>query len=893
MSMITDSWMRLRSLLSRRERERQIEDELIEHFDALVRDLVESGKSPLEARAEARTRFGDVRAIGKELSSMETKRVRNEQRSTYFEELMQDLHYGVRQLLKKPAFTAIVIGTLAIGIGANAAVFSVLKGVFLDPLPFDEPGELMFIWHGSTDGSCCGPLSGPDFLDFRAMTETFEDIAVMSQSNPGLNTDGEPAMVPGSHITPGMFSLLGVSPAMGRSFTEDDQIEGSRVVILSDALWRNRLGGDPAIVGSTIRVNRESYTVIGVMPAGFTVPTPWRLNQTTDVYFPFSREMLERERNANWLLGFGRLKQGVPIETGDAELKSLAKALEQQYPNTNHMKTTYVISMHERLVGRVGTQLILLLSAAGFMLLIVCGNVASLLLSRATGRRTEMAIRAAVGAGRSRIIRQLLTESMLLSVIGGAAGIALAISGMTFLRSVMPSDIPRISNIGIDVTVLAYALGISIVTGILFGLAPALSASRTNLTESLKEGKGTPQSGSRRAILRGGLVASQFALALVLANGAALMVQSYSQFRGMEQGFDPESVLTVNISLQGESYEDTWERDRFLRETIERVAAIPGVRHAGATSKLPLNGGTNGQVWAEDDPERPPSGGPGPNVEFSRLSGEYFTAMGIKLVAGRLPIDEDSIAANPGTVINQEMARQLWPDENPIGKRYSFRTDPPQWMTVVGVVEDVRQWGPYRQPRTEHYLPYTAPGWAEGHRMYLIVKTDIDPLAIVGQVRHAVLAVDPDQPISDIRTMEGVLGEQFAGQRFNTMLVGLFAGIALLLVSAGVYGVVSFFVAQSSREIGIRMALGAAQGKVLGLTILRGLRLASIGAAVGVGGIFASTKVIRSLLYGASPVDVPTMIGGVLVLILVGLLASLIPAQRAARVSPVTALRSE
>jgi predicted permease len=540
----------------------------------------------------------------------------------------------------------------------------------------------------------------------------------------------------------------------------------------------------------------------------------------------------------------------------------------------------------------VGTQLILLLSAAGFMLLIVCGNVASLLLSRATARQTEMAIRAAVGAGRSRIIRQLLTESMLLSLVGGGTGVALAMGGMTFLRSVIPTDIPRIANIGIDATVLGFALSISIVTGLVFGLAPALSASRSNLTESLKEGRGTPTAGSRRGILRGALVASQFALALVLANGAALMVKSYLRFRGMEQGFDPENVLTVNVSLQGESYENVWDRDHFLRDAIERIAAIPGVVDVGATSKLPLNGGTNGQVWAEDDPDRTLSDTEGPLIEFSRVAGDYFTAAGIKLVAGRLPEAEDSIAARPGTIINQAMARSLWPDENAVGKRYSFRTNPPNWMTVVGVVADVRQWGPYTRARAEHYLPYTAPGWAEGNRMYLIVKTDIDPLLIVGQVRQAVLAVDPDQPISEIRTMERVLSEQFAGQRFNTMLVGLFAGIALLLVSAGVYGVVSFLVAQTSHEIGIRIALGAAQSRVLGLTLLRGLRLASIGTVAGVGGVFATTRVIESLLYGASPVDIPTLIGGVLALIGVGVVASLVPAQRAARVSPVTALRS-
>jgi predicted permease len=571
----------------------------------------------------------------------------------------------------------------------------------------------------------------------------------------------------------------------------------------------------------------------------------------------------------------------------------LAKSLEERYPETNSQKTAYVYSMHERLVGRVGTQLIMLLGAAGFMLLIVCGNVASLLLARATGRQTEMAIRCAVGAGRGRIISQLLTESVLLSVLGGAAGIGLAVAAMRFLQSMIPPDVPRIANIAMDGTVFGFALGISLLTGIVFGLAPAVSASRANLTESLKEGRGIPHGGSRRSLMRGALVAGQFALALVLANGAALMVQSYAQFRGQEQGFEPENALTVSISLQGERYEDTWARDNFLRQTINRVSAIPSVLHVGATSKLPLRGGTNGSVWSEDNPERPLSGPFGPLVEFSRVSGAYFSAMGIRLVAGRHLRDDDSISASPGTIINQEMARRLWPEENAVGKRYSFRTEPPNWMTVVGVVEDVRQWGPYRTARAEHYLPYTAPGWASGQRMFLIVKTEVEPLSIIGPLRRAVLAVDGDQPIARIRTMEALLSDQFAGQRFNTLLVGIFAGIALLLVAAGVYGVASFFVAQSHHEIGVRVALGAGRGRVLGLTIKRGLKLALIGAVIGIGGVFATTQVIRTLLYGASPVNVPTMLGGVIVLIVVGVLASLVPAQRAARVSPVTALRSE
>ncbi len=892
MSWATDSWMRLRALLSRHDQEQQIDEEISLHIDLMARDLVQRGLDPGTARREAKRRFGDVLAIRKELSRMERERVDHERRATYSDELRQDIHYGMRQLLRNPLFTAIVIGTLAVGVGANTAVFSVFKGVFLDPLPYAEPDRLTYIWHGSIEGICCGPLSGPDFLDLRSMTQTFEDIAVLSSRNTNITGDGDPTVVLGAGVTPTMFRLLGVQPVLGRSFTEDDELGDGHVVVLSDGLWRRRLGGNPDVVGSTIELNRETYTVVGVLPPGFSVPSPWRVNQMHDVYFPFAREDISQGRDSHWLLAIGRLMPDVALETGDAELKALSKSLAEQYPETNSVKTTYVHSMHDRLVGRAGTQLILLLSAAGFMLLIVCGNVASLLLTRATARQTEMAIRSALGAGRIRIVRQLLTESLLLSVLGGVAGVTFAFWAMKMLRAAIPADLPRIANIGIDGAVLGFALGISLVTGLLFGLAPALSASRTNLTESLKEGRGSQQTSSRANLLRGALVTGQFALALVLANGAALMVQSYLEFRGLEQGFDPENVLTVNVALQGERYDDVYARDDFLRQTIERVAAIPGVLEVGATSKLPLRGGTNGQVWTEDDPERLHDG-QGPLVELSRVSGDYFDAMGIKLLAGRRLLPDDSVAASPGTVINERMGHQLWPDENPIGKRYSFRTDPPLWMTVVGVVEDVRQWGPYGTARAEHYLPYTAPGWAQGYRMYLIVKTELDPISLAGPVRQAVLDVDKDQPISEVRTMNGVLSDQFAAQRFNTLLVGIFAAIALMLVTAGVYGVVSFYVAQTTHEIGVRMALGAGRGRVLGLTLIRGLKLAAVGGVIGVGGIFATTQVIRSLLFGASPLDIPTMAGGVFVLVGVGVLASLIPAHRAASVSPVTALRSE
>ena len=809
------------------------------------------------------------------------------------DDLRQDLRYGARQLLRKPTFTAIVVGTLAIGIGASTAIFSVLKGVYLDALPYEEPDRLTYIWHGDTDGMCCGPLSGPDFVDLRASSETFEDMAVLSSGGTSLTGDGDPERVLGARITPSLFSLLRVQPALGRPITVEDQLAGEPVVVLSDRLWRYRFGGDVATVGRTIEINGEPHTVVGVLPAGFKALSPWRVNETHDVFVALPRERLEEGRGSHSLLTIGRLQPDVSVESGDAELKTIASRLEEQYPDSNDKKTFYVHSMHERLVGGAGTQLFMLLAAAGFMLLIVCGNVASLLLARAMGRQGEMAIRAAVGAGRGRIARQLLTESLLLALLGGFAGIALAIWATSSLRTLIPGDVPRLANVGIDGAVLGFALLIAIVTGVLFGLAPAISASRTNLVESLKEGRGGRSGGRRRNILRGSLIAGQFGLALVLAHGAGLMAQSYLDSRGREMGFDAENVLTVDLTLGGERYDEPWVRNEFLRETIARVATIPGVVQAGAKNRLPLRGGTNSRVWTEDNPERPLSGPFGPLVELGRVSGDYFDAMGIRLLSGRTLLPDDSMAASPGTVINREMAERLWPEQNAVGKRYSFRDEPPTWMTVVGVVEDVRQWGPYNRARAEHYLPYSAPGWGQSRRMFLFVKTDVEPLSVAGPVREAVLAVDPKQPVSEVRTMKGVLSDEFAGQRFITTLVSLFAAIALLLVAAGVYGVVSFFVAGSTQEIGIRMALGAERRRVLGLTLLRGTKLALIGVVIGTGGVFASTRVIQSLLFGASPVDIPTILAGVLTLLGVGVLASLVPALRAARVDPVTALRAE
>jgi len=882
--------MRLKAFLSRKQLERVIEEEIEFHLDQRTRDYQVRGLDEVAARLSAQSRFGDGDSIKRELYRMEERRIRKERRTQYFEELLQDIRYGVRQLLKKPAFAAIIIGTLAIGIGANSAIFSVLKSVALEPLPYPDSDELTIIFHGQTNGDCCGPLSGPDFLDFRETSQTYEYLAGLSPSGANLSGTEDAELVLGGAVTTGFFEMLGVRPAMGRTFlTEEAEAGNNKVVILSDDLWKRRYDADPQILGKSITVNRESHTVVGVMPPGFDIASPWTVGQTHQIYWPMTTDrLLEYGRGSHWLLTYGRLKDGATIDQGSAELVNLAAGLAEQYPETNENKTTYTWTLRERLVGRVGMQLIMLLGAAGFVLLIVCGNVASLLLARATSRQTEMAIRSAVGASRGRVIRQLLTESLTLALLGGATGLALTLWGVGILRASMPSDIPRIEKIGVDWLVLGFAAAISVLTGIVFGLAPALSASKTNLTESLKEGRVSVQAGSVRSPLRSGLVIAQFALALLLANGAAMMLKSYRQARATDLGFDHNNTLTMRVVLDGPQYEVEGGRQMFLRDAIERVSALPGVQHVGATSKIPLEGGTNTHVWAEDDPERPSLGGP--LIELSRIAGDIIPALGIELVAGRLLTAGDTVSANPSAIINQEMANRLWPDQNAVGKRFSFRDDEPHWITVAGVASNVRQWSVYSQPISEMYVPFNL---RPTNSMYLVIRADVEPTTLVSAVRREVAAVDREQPISQIRSMTEVMSGQFAQQRFSLILTSVFATVALILVTAGIYGVMSFFVAQGTREIGIRMALGSGRKRVIKLVVKRGIALTVIGSLVGIGGVFATTRVTRNMLFGISPIDIPVLTAGVFFVMLVGVCGSLVPALRATRVNPVIALRME
>lgn len=816
--------------------------------------------------------------------------VQNVERSRHWEEIGQDLSFGLRQLFRRPALPLIIILLLVLGIGINTAIFSVVKKVLLEPLPFEKSENVMALWQTDKRASYV-PISGPNFLDWREQSQSFETLVAYEPRAMNLTSGGDPERLQGTVTTAGLFELLRVQPAMGRTFVPEEEQPGKgNVVILSDGLWRHRFGADPDLLGETITLDRKGYTVVGIMPPGFQHPCPWSIGDTIDVWVPFPRNELEgSDRGQHSFLALGRLAAGVTQEAAQGEMDVIAQQLAEAYPDDNEDEGINVVPAHGGLVRRIEGQLVLLLGAAGFVLLIVCGNVAGILLAKATTRQTEVAIRSSLGASRARVIRQLVTENIPLFLIGGCGGALLARWSIEGLRALFPADIPRIQETGIDLWVLAFTLGISLATGIIFGLIPALSVSKTDLVESLKQGRGAVHVGRSR--MRNVLVVTQFALTLVLAHGAALMLASYRDLRNQDHGFRTEGVLTMRLDMKGPQYEETLQVRTFFDEAIERIEALPGIERAGAISRLPLEGGTNGTSFAEGQENEE-----GTLVEIKVTTPQYFEAMGIPFLAGRNLRDEDGHLQRPGVVVNESLARRFWPDEDPIGKRFRFSA--PIWLNVVGVVGDTRQWGLERGPLAEAYFPYiqapeVPPLVSFGQVKFLVVRTEGDPMGLVGAIRREILAVDPYQPISDIRTTDMLVDQSIARRKFNTILIGLFAAIGLILVAAGIYGVMAYFVSQRSHEIGVRIALGANRSSVLKMVLGQGLSLTALGVALGLIGVFAATKLIGSIVYGVSPTDPATLVGGLLFLVTVGTAGSLIPASRATRIDPVSALREE
>jgi predicted permease len=801
---------------------------------------------------------------------------------------MKDFQMAFRALRRRPGFSATVLVTLALGVGATTALFGVYRTVFLEPIPLPDSDRLMVVMgQRGTDG-CCGPASGADYIDWVERNRSFEVLALLNPGSYTLTGMPEPERIYGTAVTANVFPMLGVEPLMGRALLhEDEEAEGA--VVVSFPLWQNQLGGRSDVVNSTLELDGKRYTIVGVMPEGFDIPSPWSQYGAHRLYLPFQRaRLLAGDRAGHQWPVIGRLAANATKESAQADMDRVTRGLAEEYPQTNTDWNAKLFTVHEYLFGAVGGQLRLILGAAALVLLIACGNVAGLLLARAATRDTELSVRAALGASRRAMVRLLFAEALLLALFGGVLGMLFSYVAIGGFKALLPPTIPRIGEIHVDVWALAFALAASAITALVFGIVPALLGSRVNLASSVKEG-GYATLAPARERLRNAFIVAQIALGLVLANGAMLLVRSYAALRGQDFGFATEGVITMSLNPAGPRYANDAAYQAYYNEVLENAGATAGVVSVGTISRLPLFGGTNTNVWVEGTPPRR-NDGEGPLVEVTGVNGDYFEAMGIPLLAGRLLQPGDSAAAATNVIINQRFAEIAWPDQDPIGKRFSFDDNPPSWITVVGVVGNVRQWGPEQPALAQLYAPHVR-GWSTGS--YLTARTAGDPAALVPAIRTAVLAADPTQPPSDVRTMAERVDRTFAQRRFYTTLITLFAAAALFLAAAGVYGTVSFFVSRRIREMGIRMALGAAATGIVGLVVRRGLRLAFWGVLIGLAGVWASTRVIEGLVYGIHAIDPLTIIAGCLTMALVAVVASVIPAGRAIRVSPVLALRSE
>lgn len=807
------------------------------------------------------------------------------------ETLYQDIRYAVRMLTKKPGFTAAALIALALGIGANTAIFSVVNAILLRPLAYNAPDRIVAFWENNLPNDIKKEsTSGPNFTDWKDQAESFEAMAAFHRTSAILSGDSEPERIQGSAVTDGFFSVLKVDPALGRVFLPDEMQPGkNRVVILSDGMWRRRFGSDQNIIGKAVTLNGNPYTVVGVMPPYFRNPRP-DPRQPTELWMPVSVDLTKRGRRSDFLSVIARMKPDVSIEQARSEMNTIVGRLEEQYTNANAGWTVEIIPLHERFVGDVKLAMFVLLGAVCFLLLIACANVANLLLARAAAREKEIAIRTALGAARRRLVQQLLTESVALALLGGGIGLLLAVWGIELLTSLGPESIPRINEVSLDRSVLAFTLTVSLVSGIVFGLVPALQASKANLNDALKEGGRSGAESTRGRRARNVLAISEIALSFVLLIGAGLMLKSFINLEQVNPGFNPARVLTLNLSLPSSKYPDgTPATAGFYKQLFEQVASLPGVESVAAIDSLPLTGSSVLSFSVEGRPLPPPD--KVEDAEVCVITPDYFRALGIPLMNGRPFADQDSENAPAVTLISSTMARRYWPDEDPIGKRITLsnpQTGP--WLTIAGIVGDVHQSTLDAEPYPEMYLAF-----AQNQRrsMSLVVRASVDPLKLVPAVRSKIGALDKDQPLYNVRTLDQILSESVARPRFNMLLIGIFAVIAIVLAAVGIYSVMSYSVTQRTHEIGIRMALGAQTGEVLRLVVRQGMTVALTGVGLGFGAALLLTRLMASLLFNVTATDPLVFVAISVVLVGVALGACLIPARRAMKVDPMVALRYE
>jgi predicted permease len=808
------------------------------------------------------------------------------------ETLIKDIRYGVRGLLKRPGFTAIALITLALGIGANTAIFSVVNAVLLRPLPFRDPDQLVIVWEDATFAGFPRNTPAPaNYVDWKTQNQSFVDMAASHETSFNLTGDGEPERVSAYSVSSNFFPLFGVQPLLGRSFSDGEDRPGTnKVAILSYSLWQSRYGGDRQILNRDIQLNGEKHTVVGVMPASFQF-----FESDVRLWVPLALDQEDwANRGGHFLKVVARMKPGVPIAQAQADMNGIMRRIAADHPGeTMEGKLgAVVLPMREQMVGESRGSLIVLLVAVAFVLLIACANVAGLLLARAVGRRREIALRVALGAGRGRVIRQLLTESLLLAGVAGVLGSLLAYWSFTFLQGLVPEEMTLSTPLNLDTRILAFTLLVSIVTGVIFGLVPALQAANIDLNEALKQSSTRTTSTGR---LRSAMIVFEVALSLVLLVGAGLLIQTLFQLFRQYSVLEPEKVLTMRTILPREKYREQQPRDNFYQQVLQRVEHLPGVVSAGYSTSIPLawKGGTSGFY-----PEGITSPIPGMAYDSNhrQVSANYLQTMNVPLRQGRYFESSDNAQSMPVAIVNETMARQYWPGENALGRRFKLGgpedTDVP-WVQIVGIVADIRQMGLDEPVKAEMYFPYQ-----QGQSIWyiprdLVIRTTGDTSGLIGSVRQAIREVDPDQPVSNVATMAEVLGTEAAQRRMGMIMLVGFASLALLLASLGIYGVLAYFVTQHTAEIGVRQALGATPRNILFLVLKKGMGLTLAGIAIGLIGAFVLTRLMSSLLFGVKASDPLTFVTVPLVLGLVALLACLIPARRATRIDPLVALRYE
>jgi len=867
---------------------REVDDELRFHLDMKTQELIDAGASLADAQHRARAEFGDIEYTRRYLNDTDRARMHHERRAELGDELRQDVQFALRQLRRNPGFTAIALVTLALGIGANTAIFSVVRGVLLAELPYAEPSRLVRVYSKIERGMVS--VSPADFKDWRQQSTRFSALGASSEGTVNLTGSGTAERFTQARVTANMFQLLGVRVALGRAFAPgEDAPDAPRVVILSDGLWRSRFGGDPAIIGKSIRLDDFPTEVIGVAPPEVRYPSPVDLWLTTRFS---ARDLSDGNRGSRWIDVIGRLAPGATREQAQSEMNAIARRLELQDPKHNAGYSTRLLLLREDMVGGVRPALIILLAAVGFVMLIACANVASLMLGRTAARESELAVRTALGAGRGRLVRQLLTESCCLAVAGGVLGLALALAGTRLLLALAPSDIPRLYNVRMDATVLLFTLGTTALAALFFGAVPAFQASGADTVLHLRTGDRGSRTRPGSARARSVLVVAEITLALMLLVGAGLLIKSFERLREVNPGFTAERVSTFTVTLSPVKYETLEQQRTFSTRLLDAVHRIPGVDSAAVTFGLPLSG-TSFQLSydIQGRPAPPPNAEPRAQVRI--VSAGYFATVGIPLVRGRVFGDADR-PGNPRTmVVSEETVRRYFPGEDPIGKHIDFgwnRDGDHLSGEIVGVVGDVRQHG-----LSQEVTPHIYAAWDQWpiDEITVVMRSRGDPAVALKAARAAVLSLDRDLPVYDVFTLETMVDRALGQPRFYVLLLSIFAALAVVLAVVGIYGVIAYTVQQRTREIGIRIALGASRERVVAMVVRRGLILALAGIALGSAGAYAVSRVLQSLLFGVGARDPFTFLAVVALLGGVALLASWLPARRAARVDPLAAMRAE